>query len=88
MHITEDQLELIVKKAVKSALDEQNDPEGVVVLHEHCPLNSDDVAFFKRLKHSIDTTASWVGHGFILMGLAAVAYVIRLGFEAWRTNGG
>ena len=83
MNITEEQLARLISKAVREVFKDNKDE--VVVLHEHCPLSSDDVAFFRRLKHSIDKTASWVGHGFILMILAAVAYIVKIGIEAWRT---
>jgi len=82
MNLTEEQLAHLVEDAVTRALASNR-------LHVHskeCPLSSDDVAFFKRLKRSLDTFASWLGHGMVLAVLGMAAYIVKLGIEAWRNH--
>lgn len=80
MNYTEEELEFIIDKAVEKAL-------KIIPSHlETCPLSTDDIVFFKRMKMSIDTTASWLGHGFILMILGGVCYIVKLGIDAWRAT--
>lgn len=82
MNLSEQELSHLMEEAVSRAL--AANPH--IKHRDPCPLSADDVVFFKRLKKSLDTCASWLGHGCILGMLGLLAYIVKLGIETWRSH--
>lgn len=70
-----------IKQAVYEALTDHLQDRGC---HNACRLTDDDVVFFKRFKGTFDGAVRIVGTAVVMGVLGAVAFVIKVGVEAWR----
>lgn len=84
--MTDERIKNLMKQAIIEVM--TGDRKIEIEVDHNCPYSSDDIVFFKRLKRSIDTVASWIGHGVILAIISGVCYVIKLGLDAYKGGAG